>query len=490
MPRLGTGMPIVAEVASAPVLAVQDFFWLNDISGELTPIHTASRTNLFPYSEDFSNTAWSKFRSSLTINQTTSPDGTINAYLIEQDYPNTSVHGGLADSITMTSGVEYTYSFFIKKKEYSWIELAEAATSAANTSTWFDIENGVVGIVGAGSTAQIKDFGNGWYRCSISFTPLNTSSRNLTLYLSRGDGSTTADFGGGVYFWGAQLEQDSRASAYIPTSGSAVTVTTPLNDTHNAWDYDSANLTLEEDPDSEGSWERPSNVVLNHDFADLGAEILSQPVDLVTDFIVNGGGVIVDADTFDTFGGTYDGIRKNSCFTVGKRYKLTIQGDTTSSGFTIGDTSGSGNQYGSGFGTFYFTAVGNGSLWIRQQTSGTTNITSFTVKQVDPNDRWTKNTGWTISDGTANKDSGDTNYLTQDFSGNGQFKITYTISGYVSGNVRLRVGTGFSAIIRTSNGTYTEYITKDSASFGFYGVGEFSIDNVTVTEYAAMPLDV
>jgi len=112
-----------------------------------------------------------------------------------------------------------------------------------------------------------------------------------------------------------------------------------------------------------------------------GAEMLSQPVDLVTDFLVNSGGVIVDADTFDTFGGTYDGIRINSFFTIGTRYKLTIQGDTTSSGFTIGDTSGSGNQYGSGFGTFYFTAVGNGSLWIRQQTSGTTNITSFSIKE-------------------------------------------------------------------------------------------------------------
>ena len=95
---------------------------------------------------------------------------------------------------------------------------------------------------------------------------------------------------------------------------------------------------------------------------------------------------------------------------------------------------------------------------------------------------WTKNSGWTISGGTANKDSVDINYLTQDFSGNGQFRITYTISSYVSGDVRLRVGTGFSTSVRTSNGTYTEYITKDSASFGFYGGGEFSIDNVSVKE--------
>ena len=48
MPRLGIGMPLVSTATEAPVLAVQDFFWLNDISGELTPIHTASRTNLIP----------------------------------------------------------------------------------------------------------------------------------------------------------------------------------------------------------------------------------------------------------------------------------------------------------------------------------------------------------------------------------------------------------------------------------------------------------
>jgi hypothetical protein len=36
------------------------------------------------------------------------------------------------------------------------VELSESATSAANISTWFDVEDGVVGTVGAGSTAQMK----------------------------------------------------------------------------------------------------------------------------------------------------------------------------------------------------------------------------------------------------------------------------------------------------------------------------------------------
>ena len=178
-------------------------------------------TNLITYSEDFSQ--WNNFRSTLTPNETTSPNGTINAYLLEQDYPNTSIHGGLYSPQNVTTGVEYTYSFFVKKKEYSFIELAEAATSSLNVSTWFDVENGVVGNIGAGSTAQIENFGNGWYRCSISFTPAFTGSRNFSLYLSIANGSTVANIVGGAYIWGAQLEQQSYATSYIPTNGATNT---------------------------------------------------------------------------------------------------------------------------------------------------------------------------------------------------------------------------------------------------------------------------
>jgi hypothetical protein len=120
--------------------------------------------------------------------------------------------------------------------------------------------------------------------------------------------------------------------------------------------------------------------VSNGSFSQEGVELLSQPVNLVTDFTTNSGGVIVDADTFTTSGGGLDGIKK-SFLTVGKSYKLVIEGDTTSSGFTIGSLGNSGNEYGSGFGTHYFECINSG-LWIRQNTSGTTNITSFSVKEV------------------------------------------------------------------------------------------------------------
>jgi hypothetical protein len=179
------------------------------------------RTNLFTYSEDFSQ--WNSFRSTVTLNATTSPDGTINADLVNQDYPTTAVHGGVSRTIAISTGVKYTYSIFVKKKEYSWIELSESATSAANISTWFDVEDGVVGTVGAGSTAQIEDFGNDWYRCSISFTSAFTGSRNFILYLTTGNNTATANIVGGAYIFGAQLEAGAYPTSYIPTTTATVT---------------------------------------------------------------------------------------------------------------------------------------------------------------------------------------------------------------------------------------------------------------------------
>ena len=115
----------------------------------------------------------------------------------------------------------------------------------------------------------------------------------------------------------------------------------------------------------------------------LGSELVTQPLNLSSNFQNNGGGIIVDNDTFTTAGGSFDGITSPSSFlATGKTYKLIIAGNTTSSGFTIGNQVLSGNEYATGFGTHYFVASGD-RLWIRQQTAGTTNITSLSIKQVN-----------------------------------------------------------------------------------------------------------
>ena len=108
MPRLGIGMPLVSTATEASVLAVQDFFWLNDVSGELTPIHTASRTNLIPYSEDFTDGSWAK--QNVTVSSGfTSPDGTLNATEILETAVSGN-HGAYYALNPASGGTDYSVS--------------------------------------------------------------------------------------------------------------------------------------------------------------------------------------------------------------------------------------------------------------------------------------------------------------------------------------------------------------------------------------------
>jgi len=256
-----------------------------------------------------------------------------------------------------------------------------------------------------------------------------------------------------------------------------------------------------------------------------GSEMLSQPVDLQTDFTAVNGASIVDANTFTTTGGSVEGLTKAAILTVGTQYKLIIEGTTTSSGFSLGNTTAGGNEYGSGFGTHYFTASGNNTLWLRQSTAGTTDITSFSIKEytsadmdvtrataatrVDENGlvnyaeivtgsdivtdgdfpdgstAWSLN-GWTISGNTANG-NGLTANLIQSISGsaNKNFSLTFTISNYISGRViPAFVGNSSDSLEYSSNGTFTEVISSGSdIRFVFYGSSfSGSISNVSLKE--------
>ena len=181
------------------------------------------RTNLITYSEDFSNSYWTKSGASVTSG-IVSPDGTANAYKLVEDSAN-SRHFISSAEFT-TSGTVYSSSVFVKASGRSKIAFRENAQTGKYAS--FNLSNGTL-IETNGVSASIELISNGWYRINYQITSGNSIILGIELlsdsYTSgdpyanpyQGDGSS------GVQIYGGQVELGSYPTSYIPTSGSSVT---------------------------------------------------------------------------------------------------------------------------------------------------------------------------------------------------------------------------------------------------------------------------
>ena len=185
------------------------------------------RTNLVLRSQEFRNASFQNNLSSVSANTTTAPDGTLTADTWTGD--GTSGIHSLAQTVSATSGVAYTQSVFAKKGTNNFLQIVgTGAIYDANSWANFDLENGVVGTAGASATATITDFGNGWYRCTMTATAITTASGiGFLLWLitsataGRAEGNSLAT---SVHLWGAQVEEGAYATSYIPTTTGTVTI--------------------------------------------------------------------------------------------------------------------------------------------------------------------------------------------------------------------------------------------------------------------------
>ena len=195
--------------------------------------------------------------------------------------------------------------------------------------------------------------------------------------------------------------------------------------------------------------------------------------------------------------GSISQVGQEGILTIGKAYKLSYEILEDNGGSfslsapltTLTTTVGSHEMH--------FTATST-DLFIKRSSSSTTTKTTFTnisVKQVDPNDRWSLAGDWEISNGSLNIDSASIANAKH----NGLFTVgdTYEMNfdlSISSGYVRVYFGTSANTIQQqiTSSGNYTIRAVAENTPLTFRNGTNTncSIDNVTIREYAIQPQDV
>ena len=508
MPRQGLGHSSV-DIYNMVTPGIDDPVWTNKNSGQIMVGYQQSRTNKLVQSQTF-KTTWATNAAAVIPNDLfEAPDNSTTAQAITSNSAGAQVF--IQQTVATTAGETYTYSAHVKKAANSFVLLMFSDGTTSRTA-YFNAATGAVSNTSNILTTSFDKMDDDWVRVSITFqNTVTTSSSFVRIFSAAAAGSTGTgvSFQAGtelLYVWGAQLEENSEPSAYIVTTNAARTTTETLNDTSEIWDFDDADLMPEVDPDNDGVWEVPANVVLNGDYEELGSNLVTNGTfetdsnwTTTTGWTISGGTAICDgSQSANTTLVQQNGIKSVTLNIVnGKTYEVTFDVVVQAGVITYVEVASgvdSTNISSSGTYTKTITASStNGRLTFAANSDFVGSIDNVTLKQVDPNDRWNLDNGWSISDGKLRATSTALEATqTNVFTTGNTYEITFTLDSIASGSVKIKAGTS-TGTIRSSAGTYTQILDVaygTSLVFDMHASGSCVIDNVTVKEYAITPLNV
>lgn len=177
-----------------------------------------TRTNLLTRSEEFDHADWSPIRATVVTNAAMSPDGTFTADKWVSSVDNATHR--VDYPVTLTDGNIHSYSIHAKAGEYDGVAMQIGSGSVSGNYVSFNLTTGIKTENGT-ATGEIIPLNNGWYRCVVTMAAGTTDRVVAGIW----DGATQSYIGDtvkGIYVWGAQLEEGSIATSYIPTTTVAV----------------------------------------------------------------------------------------------------------------------------------------------------------------------------------------------------------------------------------------------------------------------------
>ena len=232
-----------------------------------------------------------------------------------------------------------------------------------------------------------------------------------------------------------------------------------------------------------------SELVQNGNFSELGSEALING-DFATDSDWSKGTGWVIMNGYAESDGTNAPLDQVSRLTIGKTYKVVITvTNMTSSALSVRLGTSSSNAVLSISENGTYTAYGvAGATTFRLRSQGFDGrIQNVSVKQVDPNDRWTLGTGWSYGTNKAEKTAGTGSILSQSnvVEANKKYKVSFDVvatAGYIDS---VFIGGQSEGTNITASGSYS-YIfdTTNLDSLGFNANSSFagSVTNISVVE--------